>query len=213
MRSLRLVLLLATLIGVLPAHAQNPWERLPPTPALPPPERSGTAPVNGIRMWYAVYGHGTPVILIHGGLANSNYWGLQIPALARRFQVIVADSRGHGRSTRTGEPITYHLMASDVLALMDALHIPKAALVGWSDGAIIGLDIAIHHPERVTKLFAFGANSDPSGAKGAGKNPVFKAYVSRTREEYQKLSPAPEEFSAFHESIVENVDHGTALFR
>ena len=55
---------------------------------------------------------------------------------------------------------TARLMASDVLALMDALHIGKATLVGWCDGGIIGLDIAIHHPERLTKSFAFGANSD-----------------------------------------------------
>ena len=73
------------------------------------------------------------------------------------------DSRGHGRSTRTETPIGYDLMASDVLALMDELGIAKAALLGWSDGAIIGLDIAIRHPERLTKLFAFAANWDPRG--------------------------------------------------
>ncbi len=80
MRSVRLLILLLIVLTVaLPAPAQNPWERLPATPALPKPERSGTVPVNGIRMWYAVFGHGSPVILLHGGLANSNYWGLQIP--------------------------------------------------------------------------------------------------------------------------------------
>jgi pimeloyl-ACP methyl ester carboxylesterase len=194
--------LLVVLAGVLPAYGQYPWERLPPTPALPPHEQSGIAPVNGIRLWYAVFGHGSPVILLHGGLANSNYWGLQIPALARRFGVIVIDSRGHGRSTRTPEPITYHLMASDVLALMDTLHVPKAAVVGWSDGAIIGLDIAIHHPERLTKLFAFAANSDTSGVMDVGGNSAFSAYVSRTQDEYQRLSPAPAEFSAFHKQLM-----------
>jgi pimeloyl-ACP methyl ester carboxylesterase len=202
MRSVRLLILLGiALTGVLPAPAQNPWERLPATPALPKPERSGIASVNGIRMWYAVFGHGSPVILLHGGLASSNYWGLQIPALAPHFEVIVVDSRGHGRSTRNGEPITYHLMASDVLALMDALNISKAAMVGWSDGAIIGLDIAIHHPERLTRLFAFGANSNLAGVKSSEGNPVFAAYVSRTREEYAKLSPAPGEFNAFHQQL------------
>jgi pimeloyl-ACP methyl ester carboxylesterase len=202
MQCLRLVgLLLVVLTGVALAHARYPWECLPPTPALPPPEHSGTAPVNGIRMWYAVFGHGSPVILVHGGLANSNYWGLQIPALARRFQVIVVDSRGHGRSTRTEAPITYHLMASDVLALMDVLQLPKAALVGWSDGAIIGLDIAIHHPDRLTKLFAVAANSDTSGVEDIGGNSVFNAYQRRTRTEYQTLSPAPAEFAAFHKQL------------
>jgi pimeloyl-ACP methyl ester carboxylesterase len=135
-------------------------------------------------------------------MGNSNYWGFQIPALARHYQVIVLDSRGHGRSTRNSEPISYHLMASDVLALMNALNIPKAALVGWSDGGIVGLDIAIHHPERLTKLFAFGAESDLSGNKDDGdKNPVFGAYMSRTKDEYPKLSSTPTEFNAFSEQL------------
>jgi len=195
-----LFFLLVPLMGVLPAHAQQ-WVQFPPTPDLPKPDRSGTVGVNGIRIWYAVFGHGSPVILVHGGAGNSNYWGLQIPALARRYEVIVLDSRGHGRSTRTSEPITYHLMASDVLALMDALHVPKAALVGWSDGAIIGLDIAVNHPERLTKLFAFAANSDTSGVKDVDKNPLFNEYINRTKDEYQKLSPTPTEYNAFFEQM------------
>jgi pimeloyl-ACP methyl ester carboxylesterase len=141
------------------------------------------------------------VILLHGGLANSDYWGLQIATLAPRFEVIVVDSRGHGRSTRNGVPITYHLMATDVLALMDVLHLRKAALVGWSDGAIIGLDIAINHPERLTRLFAFAANSNTSGVRNVGKSAVFEAYRSRTQDEYEKLSPTPTEFTAFREQL------------
>lgn len=190
------------LVGSRPAAAQqHPWERLPATPALPKAERTGIAAVNGIRLWYAVFGHGDPVILVHGGLANSDYWGLQVRVLAQRYQVIVLDSRGHGRSTRTAAPIGYDAMASDVLALMDTLHIRKAALVGWSDGAIIGLDIAIHHPERLTKLFAFAANSDPSGVKDVEKSPVFTAYVDRAAREYELLSPTPREFKAFLDNI------------
>ena len=168
---------------------------------MPKAEHSGVAAVNGIRLWYAVFGHGDPVILVHGGLANSDYWGLQVPVLARRYQVIVLDSRGHGRSTRTAAPIGYDVMASDVLALMDMLHIGKAALVGWSDGAIIGLDIAIHHPERLTRLFAFAANSDPSGVKDVEKSPVFSAYIERAAHEYERLSPTPREFKAFLDNI------------
>ncbi len=178
-----------------------PWERLPPTPTLPKPNHSGMAPVNGIRLWYATYGHGDPVILVHGGLANSGYWGLQIPVLAQRYEVIVLDSRGHGRSSRTDAPIGYDLMASDVLSLMDFLHIRKAALVGWSDGAIIGLDIAIHHPDRLTSLFAFAANSDPSGVKDVDKSPVFTAYEERAAREYAMVSPTPGQFKAFLDNI------------
>jgi len=197
----RLVVAFALLVVAGPAAAEHPWLRLPPTPELPKPVRGGTAPVNGIRLWYAVFGRGEPVILVHGGLANSDYWGLQVRALAPHYQVVVLDSRGHGRSTRTDAPITYDLMSSDVLALMDHLHIPKAALVGWSDGAIIGLDIAIHHPERLTKLFAFAANSDPSGVKDVSASPVFTAFTERASREYEKLSPTPRQFKAFLANI------------
>jgi pimeloyl-ACP methyl ester carboxylesterase len=197
-----LCVLIVFLGWALSAPAQQ-WTQLPPTPELPKPEHSGMAAVNGIRIWYAVFGHGEPVILVHGALGNSNYWGLQVPALARHYKVIVLDSRGQGRTTWNSEPpLSFHLMASDVLALMDALHIPKAALVGWSDGGIIGLDIAIHHPERLTKLLAFGANSDPSAIKDdIQQQPAFSEYSRRTKDEYQKLSPAPNQLKAFSEQL------------
>jgi len=171
--------LLTFLANAAAAHAELQWLTLPPTPSLPKPAGSGYAPVNGVRIWYATFGRGEPVLLLHGGLANSKYWGNQVAVLARTYRVIVMDSRGHGRSTRDERPYGYDLMASDVLALMDFLKLPKAAIVGWSDGAILGLDIAIHHPERLTKLFAFAANSDPSGVADIAQSPVFKAYIAR----------------------------------
>src|ERR1700679_4285822 len=205
MRRMRCFLVFLLMLGALAvapsAGAQAPWLRLPPTPMLPRPNRIGTAPIDGIRVWYAEFGRGAPVIMVHGGLANSNYWGLHVAALAPHYHVIVLDSRGHGRSTRTDAPIGYDLMSSDVLALMDYLHIRRAALIGWSDGAIIGLDIAIHHPERLTRLFAFAANSDPSGVKDVDKSPVFTAYISRAAGEYAKFSPTPTQFKAFLDDI------------
>ena len=179
------------------ADAQPQWLTLPPTPSLPAALHSGTAPVNGIKIWYAEFGQGEPVILLHGGLANSNYWGEQVPALAAHYRVIVMDSRGHGRSSRNARPFGYDLMAADVIGLMDYLHIRKAAIVGWSDGAILGLDIAIHHPERLTKVFAFAANSDPSGVSDIVHSPVFTAYIARAAKEYEALSPTPHEYAAF----------------
>jgi pimeloyl-ACP methyl ester carboxylesterase len=199
--SFLLFLMFAALAVTRPAGAEYPWLRLPPTPVLPKPDASGILPINGVGVWYAEFGHGAPVILVHGGLANSDYWGLQVPALAAHYHVIVLDSRGHGRSTRNDAPIGYDLMASDVLALMDYLHIHQAALIGWSDGAIIGLDIAINHPDRLTRLFAFAANSDPSGVKDVGKSPVFSAYIRRAEKEYALISPTPKQFNAFLANI------------
>jgi hypothetical protein len=83
-RYLCFFIFLFVLTKALSAHAQQ-WTQLPPTPALPNPDRSGIAAVNGIRIWYAIFGHGEPVILVHGGAGSSKYWGLQIPALARQY--------------------------------------------------------------------------------------------------------------------------------
>jgi pimeloyl-ACP methyl ester carboxylesterase len=179
------------------ASSLLPWMVLPPTPTLPKMEQTGFAPVNGIRLWYAEIGHGAPVILVHGGLANSDYWGLQVRALAPSYRVIVLDSRGHGRSSRSSAPIGYDLMASDVIALMDYLHIGKAAIVGWSDGAIIGLDLAIHHPERIARVYAFAANSNPQGVKDVNQSPVFMSYIARAANEYARLSPTPKQYQEF----------------
>jgi pimeloyl-ACP methyl ester carboxylesterase len=198
-----LSLLIVFLTTALPACSEPRWLTLPPTPELPKAERSGYAPVNGIKVWYAEFGRGEPVILLHGGLANANYWGNQVPALAGSYHVIVMDSRGHGRSTRDERPFGYDLMASDVLALMDYLNIGKAAVAGWSDGAIVGLSIAIHHPERLTKFFAFGANSDPAGLKDTAASPVFNKFISRAKEEYERLSPAPDQFETFRDQITQ----------
>jgi pimeloyl-ACP methyl ester carboxylesterase len=171
--------------------------------ALPEPVMSGMAPVNDIEMYYAVYGEGEPLLLLHGGLGNADYFANQIPAFVEAgYQVIALDSRGHGRSTVTETPIGYALMASDVIAMLDYLEIEAAHLVGWSDGGIIGLDIAIHNPDRLLKLVAYGANYIPAGVRtDIGESVVFNAYIERSLTDYATLSPAPENVDAFLANI------------
>jgi pimeloyl-ACP methyl ester carboxylesterase len=199
----RFAFLAALMLSAASAGAE-PWQTLPPLPSLPAGTVGRHADTGGARIWFAEWGAkspGVPVLLLHGGFGNSNYFGLLIPALVGHgYRVIAMDSRGHGRSTRSDAPLTYDLMAQDVLELLDRLKIPKVDLVGWSDGGIIGLDLAMTHPDRLAGLFAFGANADVSGLKeGAEKTPVFGAYLARTAQEYQALSPTPgrwQEFSA-----------------
>jgi pimeloyl-ACP methyl ester carboxylesterase len=184
------------------AFAEPRWTTLPPTPALPRASSSGHVPIGGVKIWYADFGKGEPVILLHGGLANSSYWGNQVPVLAKRYRVIVIDSRGHGRSTRDEQPYSYELMASDVVAVMKHLKVDRAAIVGWSDGAIVGLELAIQHPERVSRVFAFGANSDPSGVNDGGlRSPTVTAFLARAEKEYAELSSTPTDFKAFADDI------------
>jgi pimeloyl-ACP methyl ester carboxylesterase len=174
------------------------WQTLPPTPTPVGGEHTARAKVNGISLFYAVIGHGSPVVLLHGGLSNSDYWGNQIKALVSHHTVIVMDSRGHGRSSRDARPYSYDLMADDVVGLLDTLHIPKADIVGWSDGAILGLDLAIRHADRVGKIFAFAANTVTSGVQeDVEKNPTFARFIQRAGEEYRKLSPTPTDYDGF----------------
>ncbi len=191
------------------AAAESRWLVLPATPVLPRADKTGFVPINGIRLWYGEYGVrnlGVPVLLLHGGLASSNYFGRLIPVLiGNGYRVIVADSRGQGRSTRSSEPFTYHLLASDMLGLMNQLNLAKVDLVGWSDGGIIGLELAMTHPERIGRLFAFGANVDPSGTKtGIDENPIFGEYLRRTKQEYEALSSTPGQYGELR-SQVENM--------
>jgi pimeloyl-ACP methyl ester carboxylesterase len=199
LRLLATLCLLGTLTSV---QAAERWQTLPPTPAPVATAQSGYAQVNGVKLYYTSTGQGSPVVLLHGGLANSDYWGLQVKALAAQHRVITLDSRGHGRSSRDPRPFGYDLMADDVVAVLDQLKIPKADIVGWSDGAILGLDLAQRHPTRVGKVFAFAANSQTSGVKdNVDKDPTFAAYIERAGKEYAKLSPTPKEYDAFVEQI------------
>ena len=198
----RFALAAVLVLAALPAAAADLWETLPPTPAPIPTGRQGEAPVDGVKIHYAIYGQGSPVVFLHGGLANTSYWGNQVPAVAAHHTVILVDSRGHGRSTRDARPYGYDLMADDVVALLDHLGIPKADVVGWSDGAILGLDLALRHKDHVGKVFAFAANTLPSGVKdGVEKNPTFAAYIERAGHEYAELSATPKEYDAFVEQI------------
>jgi pimeloyl-ACP methyl ester carboxylesterase len=188
----------AILLAVLPLRAEELWKTLPAPKPLPPPTESGEAPVNGIQIYYAVWGNGPPLILLHGGLGNMEYFGGQVPVFAKQYKVIAMDSRGHGRSSRDAEPYSYALMAKDVIALMDYLKIDKASIVGWSDGGIIGLDIAMNYPDHLDRLFAFGANTNVAGLKpDIDKDPTFSKYIEQAGKDYERLSKTPKEYDAF----------------
>jgi pimeloyl-ACP methyl ester carboxylesterase len=169
---------------------------------LPNTEAQGHIDHDGVSIWYASHGSGAPVILLHGGLGNSGNWGYQVPALIDAgHRVIVIDSRGHGRSTRDTRPYSYELMASDVLAVMDRLKMAKAAIVGWSDGACTGLILARTHPERISGVFFFACNMDPSGTKEFVLTPMIERCFSRHTKDYAALSATPDQFDAFVEAV------------
>ena len=205
LRAMKMLVLVPVLIALgTAAQAAERWLTLPDPAPMPTADESGYAPVNGIQMYYAVFARdkGNPVLLIHGGLGHADIWSSQVAELSKTREVIIADSRGHGRSTRDEQPFGYDLMASDYLALLDHLGIDKVSLVGWSDGGIIGLDIALTHPERLNRLFAQAANSTTDGVDPAVEtNETFGAYIGRMGEAYVKMSKTPDQFDAFVEQI------------
>jgi pimeloyl-ACP methyl ester carboxylesterase len=189
--------LLVCLALASPAAAAPSWTKLPLPAEMPAPTRAEDLPRGDATIHVAIYGDGPPVILLHGGAGNGEHFANQLPDLVAHHQVIVIDSRGHGRSTRGGHGLGYHQMADDVLAVMDHLELAHAALVGWSDGGVIALDLAIHHPDRVDRFFTFGANFDATGMKSAGKSPTFDGYFKKCRDDYARLSPTPKDYAAF----------------
>jgi pimeloyl-ACP methyl ester carboxylesterase len=91
----------------------------------------------GVRTFYEVRGEGEPLVLLHSGLATTESWAMRIPALAQRYRVYVPERRGHGRTPDVDGPITYETMAAGT---------GPAHLVGWSDGAVVGMLVALRRP-------------------------------------------------------------------
>jgi pimeloyl-ACP methyl ester carboxylesterase len=169
---------------------------------LPVPNDQGYIENEGARIWYSTYGSGSPVILLHGGLGYSGNWGYQVPALVgSSYHTVLIDSRGHGRSTRDAQPFSYELMASDVLAVTETLHLKKAALVGWSDGACTALILAAKAPSRAAGVFYFACNMDPSGVKPFEASPTLNRCFARHAKDYAELSATPEHFKTFVEDV------------
>ena len=118
--------------------------------------------INGFKMYTEVYGQGPPLLLIHGNGGSMKSFSNNIPYFAQYYKVIAADSRSQGKSLDPDHPINFEMMADDNAALLDAMHIDSAYILGHSDGGITALLIAIRHPEKVKKLVAGGANLWPS---------------------------------------------------
>lgn len=117
--------------------------------------------IRGFKMYAEVYGQGQPLLFIHGNGGSIKNFTKQIPYFAKKYKVIIADSRAQGKSADPTDSLSYEMMADDYAALLDAMKIDSAYVVGWSDGGINGLLMAIRHPEKVKKLAITGANLRP----------------------------------------------------
>jgi len=162
--------------------------------------------LRGIRMYVEEHGHGPALLLLHGGAGNGMQFEKQIPAFEGHYRLVIPDACGQGRTSDRSGPLSYHEMAEDVIALMDRLHISTARVMGWSDGGIVGLDLAIHHPQRVSHLVAFGANFTPDGMNAADRawadTATAAAFGPDMEQGYRRLSPEPDHYREVMSKII-----------
>ena len=117
--------------------------------------------LRGFNMYYETYGTGEPLLIIHGNSGSIGDFSFQIPFFEKKYNVILADSRAQGKSVDNADSLSYEMMADDLAALLDALQLDSCYVLGWSDGGINGLLLAMRHPEKVKKLAITGANLWP----------------------------------------------------
>ncbi|HVU55029.1 MAG TPA: alpha/beta hydrolase [Puia sp.] len=118
-------------------------------------------PTRGIRLYYEQYGSGAPLLFIHGNGGDIGNFSNNIPYFSKYYRVIAVDSRAHGHSTDPSDSLSFEMMADDFNALLDSLHLDSCYVIGWSDGGINGLLLAIRHPDKIKKLAITGANLWP----------------------------------------------------
>jgi len=140
--------------------------------------------VNGIKLYYEIYGKGAPLVLIHGNGGNIAYMKPQIEYFSKSYKVIVMDCRGRGKSELGKDSLTYMNMTKDVIGLLDFLHIDSTYVVGRSDGGIIALLMAIYYPNKVKKGAAFAANLTPDTT---GLYPFYYKQVQQDRKQADEM--------------------------
>lgn len=145
----RTVLAIAAIAGLTlltPANARSEGTR------MSTPSTSGYAPVNGVDVYYQVFGEGSPIIVLHGGLMSGSSWLPIMETLAANHQVIAVDLQAHGHTLPFDRPMSFEAMADDVAGVIGYLALEKPAVIGYSLGATTALRLAIQHPDLVSRL-------------------------------------------------------------
>lgn len=171
--------------------------------------------VSGVDVYHEVVGNGPPLLLLHGGYCSIETMRTQIDDLSRAYRVYAPERPGHGRTADREGPITFEGVVTDIISYMDAVGLADAHLLGFSDGGIAGLLLALDHPERVRSLVAIGANLDPSGLvegddaidkSGADghvpADPLVRELEEKMQADYDRLSPdGPEHAEVMREKL------------
>jgi pimeloyl-ACP methyl ester carboxylesterase len=198
------IAMFATVAATLaaPTIVHTAQEKLTMQTATPKPTRSGHAAVNGVNYYYAVYGTGEPLLLLHGGLFHTEMFGPNLTRLAQSRQVIGVDLQGHGRTPLGDREISLVDIGNDMAGVLKKLGYDKVDVLGYSMGGGVAFQLAAQHPEMVRRLVLVSTPYAQDGfypeilpqqaALGAAmaeqmkETPIYKSYVA--------IAPHPEEF-------------------
>lgn len=176
-------------------------------PAIKPNE-SGYSDVNGLKMYYEVYGEGKPIVLLHGSYMTIPLnWSEMIPALSKNRKVIVMELQGHGRTRDTSREISYEGMADDVSGLLEHLKIDSSDVLGYSMGGGVAFQMAVRHPEQVRRLVVLSGSythdgwwADVEAMYSSINADMFKG--SPIEKQYDSLGNDPAHFPAFVKKVI-----------
>ena len=172
------------------------------------PSNSGYAPVNGIKVYYEVYGEGRPIILIHGAFFTIDMnWSQLIPELSKTRKVIAVELQGHGHTQYSDRKLSFPTLASDVAGVMDHLKIDSADVAGFSMGGSVAYELAIQSPKRVRKLVIISSTYKSSGWTPEVNN-AFKALkpeffaATPIKTAYDAVAPDKTKWTSFIEQMI-----------
>jgi len=137
--------------------------------------------LRGISLYVEHYGKGQPLVLLHGNGGSIGSFSCQIPYFEKEYHVIAIDSRAQGKSADPSDTLSFDMMADDVSTLLDSLHLDSCYVIGWSDGGITGLLLAIRHPDKVKRLAITGANLKPDSSS------LYPNDLNWMKQEYARL--------------------------
>jgi pimeloyl-ACP methyl ester carboxylesterase len=167
--------------------------------------------IEGRRTWHEVHGQGPPVVLLHGGFAGASSWSAQAPVLAGSgYRVHVPERRGHAHTPDVEGPFSYGVMAEDTVAYLEQVVGAPAHLVGWSDGAVVGLLVAQRRPELVDRLVLIGQYYNSSGRIAGGLDELLRAggdqVMGFLRQGYDPVSPdGPDHFPVVYAKMLQMI--------
>ncbi len=176
--------------------------------------KSGFAAVNGIKMYYEIHGasEGIPLVLLNGGGSTIEVtYSKLLPIFSRHRTVIALEEQGHGRTTDRDKPFRAETSAEDVVGLLDALKVKQADILGFSNGAGVAMQVAIHHPDRIRKLIFVSYMTKRSGAQSwlwsTMEKANFQTMPQPLKDAFLKVNPDPQKLKTMCEKDIERIQH------